>query len=54
MWSGLVQEGSLIATTYKYKLEYIGYILFCNYNIHKSFSLQLETSCSKSMIGNNF
>ena len=29
MWSGLVQEGSLIATTYKYKLEYNGYILFC-------------------------
>ena len=30
MWSGLVQEGSLIATTYKYTLlEYNGYILFC-------------------------
>ena len=54
MWSGLVQEGSLIATTYKYKLEYIGYTILSNYNVHKSFSLQLETSCSKSMIGNNF
>ena len=54
MWSGLVQKGSLIATTYKYKLEYNGCTILSNYNIHKSFSLQLETSCGKSMIGNNF